>query len=167
MEESNLMKDLEEEIDKEIEKLREDSNDQVSVYQVMEMGKLSGLQEVQNWIWSLKEFGCISDEKIREKRERESDTEAKQELANFYKNNKEAIETVKKHGEQIPRTFAGAIEKAAKEYMEKQNENTELGWKEESKKQKSSDTDKKYCPRCGEEIRPDDNYCMHCGKRLK
>jgi len=51
--------------------------------------------------------------------------------------------------------------------MEKQNENTELGWKEESKKQESSDTDKKYCPRCGEEIRPEYNYCIHCGKRLK
>ncbi len=167
MEESNLMKDLEEEIDKEIEKLREDSNDQVSVYQVMELGKLSGLQEVQNWIWSLKEFGCISDEKIREKRESESDTEVKHDFVDFYKNNKEAIETVKKHGEQIPRTFAVAIEKVAKEYMEKQKENTELGWKEESKKLESSDTDKKYCPNCGEEIIPDANYCIGCGKRLE
>jgi len=97
----------------------------------MELGRLSGLQQVQSWIWSLKEFGSISDEKIREKRE--SDTEAKHELADYYKNNKEAIETVKKHGEQIPRAFAVAIEKVAKEYMEKQNENTKLG-RERTKK---------------------------------
>jgi len=147
MEESDLMADLKNKIDKEIEKLKEDSNNQLSVYQLMELGRLSGLQQVRYWIWSLKEFGCISDEKIKEKKERESDTEAKQELVDFYKNNKEDIETVKKHGEQIPRTFAVAIEKIAKEYMEKQNENTKIGGEEKSKKQESSDTDKKHCPR--------------------
>jgi len=68
MEESDLMEKLEKEIDEEIEKLKEDSGDQFSVYQLMEMGRLSGLQQVQSWIWSLKKFESISDEKIREKR---------------------------------------------------------------------------------------------------
>jgi len=68
MEKTDLMKELEKEIDKKIEKLIEDSSDQFSVYQLMKLGKLSGLKQVHGWIWSLKEFGCINDEKIREKK---------------------------------------------------------------------------------------------------
>jgi|GEM_PF-4274836 len=164
MEESDLMKELEKDIDKEIEKFGENFAEQSSEYQLFELGRLDGLQKIQSWIWSLNEFGYISDEKIREKRE--NDVESKKEIIDYYKNNKEMIENIKKHGEKVPKLYALTIEKVAKEYMEKQKENTELGWKEELEKQKSSDTDKKYCPRCGEEIRPDDNYCMQCGERL-
>jgi len=38
--------------------------------------------------------------------------------------------------------------------------------KEEPEKLESTDTDKKYCPDCGEEIMREANYCIGCGKRL-
>lgn len=38
--------------------------------------------------------------------------------------------------------------------------------KEEPEKLKPSDTDKKYCPNCGAEVKPDAKYCMECGEKL-
>ncbi len=116
MEESDLMKDLEKEIDKEIEKSGEDFADHSSERQLLELGKLNGLQKIQSWIWSLKEFGCISEKKIKERRE--NNVESKKKVIDYYKNNKETIERIKKHGEKVPRLYALSIEKAAKEYME-------------------------------------------------
>lgn len=70
-----------------IEQFGENFENQSCEYQLFELGILYGLQQIQSWIWSLKEFRYISDEKIREKRE--NDIEAKKELIDYYKNNKE------------------------------------------------------------------------------
>jgi len=107
MEELDLIEDLEKEIDKEIEKFGEDLENQSWEYRLLELGRLDGLQQIQSWIWSLKEFGSISDEKIRERMK--NNTESKKEIIDYYKNNKETIEKVKKHGEKIPGIFASTI----------------------------------------------------------